>query len=92
MTQDRQVIGKNNNDKYLLPEAATKFGCKRTHHRETTITSFFLRVCCCLQTCNIMILAMGYIPIPNLVYGLLVSIIMYALGRILVILYLLTPN
>ena len=39
-TQDRQIIGKNNNDKFLLSEAVTKFGYKRTHHGETTITSF----------------------------------------------------
>ena len=53
----------------------TKFGCKRTQHRQVTHINndykFLLpeAVCCCLQTCNVYIkkLAMCYIHIPSFI-------------------------
>ena len=53
----------------------TKFGCKRTQHRQVTRINnnykFLLpgAVCCCLQTCNVYItkLAMGYMSLPSFI-------------------------
>ena len=50
----------------------TKFGCKKTQHRQVTRINnnykFLLpeAVCYCLQTCNVR-LAMGYMSIPSFI-------------------------